>query len=215
LYNNNKLENWWDLFYNWDSAFINKKSLYFEKISEGKVFIKDYYFEKELVRQKWDDVADGYISIVDAKKIIRLDISDANISDLSGIEYFTNLEILMAGGNKINKVDVSKLTNLKELSFFGNQWLTEIDLSKNINLTNINFAANRLTSIDLSKNIKLKYIEISSNKLNSLDISKNLLLEGMNVSNNPNLKCIKVSPEQLPKINQNWETNATFLVDCK
>ena len=109
------------------------------------------------------------------------------------------------------------MTNLKELGFFGNQWLTEIDLSKNVNLTYINFALNRLTTIDLSKNIKLKIIEISSNKLTSLDVSNNLLLEGMNISNNPNLKCVKVSPEQLPKINQKWDTGGQipFLVDCK
>ena len=157
------------------------------------------------------------MSTLDAKRIQRLDISEANISDLSGIEYFTNLESLIAGKNKITKVDVSKLTNLKELGFFGNQWLTEIDISKNLNLTSINFALNKLTTIDLSKNINLKIIEISSNKLTSLDVSKNLLLEAMNISNNPSLKCVKVSPEQLPKINQKWDTGGQipFLVDCK
>ena len=217
LYNNNKLENWWDIFYQWDNASVKRKTLWVDSTTLNKFIIKDSFFEKELVRQRLDNLVDGFMSTLDAKRIQRLDISEANISDLSGIEYFTNLETLIAGKNKITKVDVSKLTNLKELGFFGNQWLTEIDLSKNVNLTSINFALNRLTTIDLSKNINLKYIEISSNKLTSLDVSKNLLLEAMNISNNPSLKCVKVSPEQLPKINQKWDTGGQipFLVDCK
>jgi len=215
LYENNKLENWWDVFYQWDSAFINRKSLWIDTNTLSKFIIKDSFFEKELVRQRLDNLVDGFMSSLDAKRVQRLDVSEANISDLSGIEHFTNLETLIAGKNKITKVDVSKLTNLKELGFFGNQWLSEIDLSKNVNLTYINFALNRLTTVDLSKNIKLKYIEISSNKLISLDVSNNLLLESMNISNNPNLKCVKVSPEQIPKINQKWESGAPFLVDCK
>jgi hypothetical protein len=215
IYNNEyKLSNWWDIFYNWDNTFTNNKTLWERMISTSKIAIKDKYFEEALIKKGIDDIVDGTVSTFNIERITSLDVSESNISDLSGIEYFKNLETFICMKNKVTSVDLTSLSNLKEISFFGNQWLTKIDLSKNLKLRSINFALNKLVSVDLSNNLDLTYIEISSNNLISLDISKNLNIEGMNVTGNPNLKCIKISKEQESKITSKWESGVPYSVNC-
>lgn len=214
-FQNNKLENWWDIFYNWDNTFSKNKSLVENTTSENAISIKDQNFEKALIAKGLDEKLDGFISGFNALRITRLDISESNISDISGIENFLNLEELYCGKNKIKDVNIRNLINLKILSFFGNQYLSSIDLTQNLKLKSINFAGNKLSEIDLSKNLDLEYIEISSNNLLNLDISHNLKISSMNITGNPNLKCIKISMEQLPKVDKSWESNAPFLTNCK
>ncbi len=209
-----KISNWWDIFYNWDNSYLNNKTLWDRSNVLSKISIKDKNFEAALIKIGIDDKVDGTVLAFNVERVTRLDISESNISDLSGIEYFKNLETLICMKNKVTSVDLTELTNLQEISFFGNQWLTKIDLTKNSKLKSINFALNKLTNIDLSSNLDLSYVEISSNNLSSLDLSKNLKIESVNVSGNPNLKCIKISKEQEAKINNKWEAGVSFSVNC-
>jgi hypothetical protein len=52
------------------------------------------------------------------------------VSDLTGLEAFTNLEYLYAGGNLITTIDVSANTKLKVLSAYGSP-VTSLNLSNN------------------------------------------------------------------------------------
>ena len=215
IYNNeSNLSNWWDIFYNWDNSYFSNKTLWERSNTLSKISIKDKNFEAALIKIGIDDKIDGTVLAFNIERITRLDISESNISDLSGLEYFKNLETFICMKNKVTSVDLTALKNLREVSFFGNQWLTKIDLSKNSKLTSINFALNKLTAIDLTNNLDLSYIEISSNNLASLDISKNIKIESMNVSGNPNLKCIKISKEQESKVNSRWEAGVPFSINC-
>lgn len=51
-----------------------------------------------------------------------------DIEDLTGIEYFTELETLDVGGNLLAEVDLSQNTKLKRLSL-DNNLLTSVDVS--------------------------------------------------------------------------------------
>jgi len=209
-----KISNWWDIFYNWDNSYLNNKTLWDRSNTLSKIPINDKNFEAALIKIGIDDKVDGTVLAFNVERVTRLDISESNISDLSGLEYFKNLETFICMKNKVSSVDLTELTNLQEISFFGNQWLTKIDLSKNSKLKSINFALNKLTNIDLSNNPNLSYIEISSNNLSSLDLSKNSKIESINVTGNPNLKCIKISKEQESKINSKWEAGVPFSINC-
>jgi hypothetical protein len=52
------------------------------------------------------------------------------VSDLTGLEAFTNLEYLYAGGNLITTIDVSANTKLKVLSAYGSP-VASVNLSNN------------------------------------------------------------------------------------
>lgn len=55
-----------------------------------------------------------------------LNVGKKGISDLTGIEYFTELKSLSCNNNNITSLDLSKNTALKSLSGYGNQYTIEI-----------------------------------------------------------------------------------------
>lgn len=111
------------------------------------------------------------------------------ITDLTGIEAFTNLSDFSAANNM----------------------LTSVDLSQNINLVEIRLSNNQLTSIDVSSLTNLIYLQLFNNPLTSLDVSNNLYLEtlilnnalltSIDVTNNPFLRQLEVSINQLISVN--------------
>ena len=56
--------------------------------------INDYSFEQQLINLGYDTTLDGQVTTQAIDTITSLDITDKNISDLSGIEDFTNLSKL-------------------------------------------------------------------------------------------------------------------------
>lgn len=118
----------------------------------------------------------------EADSVLELDLSDRSISDLSGIEYFHNLEKIYLSNNDIK--DVSPIANLK--------YLETIDLSNNkvfditplesssarkINIANQEILLNLLTIDNDSVSLKSPLICFSSLKIEMNDISHNGILE--------------------------------------
>ena len=87
------------------------------------------------------------------------------IKDLTGIQYFPNLEILYCYENQLTKLDVSKNTKLTVLSCGTNQ-LSSLDVSQNPALQRLNCYENNLTSLDVSQNTALEYLDASGNQIN-------------------------------------------------
>ncbi|GBU20992.1 hypothetical protein R80B4_00879 [Fibrobacteres bacterium R8-0-B4] len=99
-----------------------------------------------------------------------------DISDLSGIEYFTALEELNCGYNHLTALDLSNNTVLTSLACDSNQ-LTELDISKNPALKYLSCDGNRLTTLDVSNHTALEYLDCGRNQLTALDLSKNTALK--------------------------------------
>ena len=93
-----------------------------------------------------------------------------DITDLTGIEYFTNLKTLSCSENKITSLDLSKNTQLTRLTCQDNQ-LTSLNLSGITGLVMFYAQNNRLSSLDLSGNASLPMVHCESNNLASLDLS--------------------------------------------
>ncbi len=98
-----------------------------------------------------------------------LDISYKNISDLTGIKAFTDLETLFCNNNNLTALDVSGMS--LELLQCQNNVLTFLNLSGCNNLERVSCHNNQLSGIDLSGQNNLNYLAISNNLLTSLDIS--------------------------------------------
>ena len=94
------------------------------------------------------------------------------IADLTGIEYFTALQELYCGDNRLKKLDVSRNTSLYCLSCGGNR-LTKLDVSNNPELRYLKCDRNRLKELDLKKNKVLNWLICEYNQLKQLDVYRN------------------------------------------
>ncbi|NQY67581.1 MAG: T9SS type A sorting domain-containing protein [Flavobacteriales bacterium] len=110
-------------------------------------------------------------------------LASAGVSDLSGIEAFTNITTLSLKSNQVSSLNLSANTELTWLGCSDNL-LTSLDLSQNTKLIRLSSDTNMLTSLDLSNNILLEKLYCSYNSLTSLDLSNNPELEIIHCSNN-------------------------------
>ena len=115
-----------------------------------------------------------------------------NISDLTGIEYFTALTDLYCYDNQLTSLDLSQNINLT-LMCCGNNQITSLDVSQNTALTNLQCGNNQITSLDVSQNTALTVLLCDTNQLTILDVRNgNNTNMYLNAYTNPNLFCINV-----------------------
>ena len=142
----------------------------------------DANFQKYL-SENVDTNKDGSLSESERDAVTEINVQNARIKSLNGIQYFTQLVMLRCYNNQLTKLDVSKNIQLKYLGCYSNQ-LTELDVSKNIQLAVVVCWNNQLTKLDVSKNAKLMSLHCDNNQLKSLDVSKNAKLMSLHCDNN-------------------------------
>ena len=155
--------------------------------------IPDIKFEEKLIDLGLDTSMDGKVANTSIENVTILNISDSDISDLTGIEGFTDLTRLNCDDNDIERLDFTDNSNLERL-FCDNNSLVSIDVTNNIGLEHLYCSTNQLTSIDVTNNTSLKYFVFFGNQLTTIDISNNTILkyisadynelESLDVSNN-------------------------------
>lgn len=165
---------------------------------------------------EFDKDENGFVPITGKNKDIIAGIKTMNIdncypslTDLSGIEYFSNLEELYCSQLKIETLDVSSLKKLKQLDCSDNRYLTALNVSGLTNLEALYCDNTGLTSLDVSglenltqlwcsqsnslktlkfgENDKLTELRCSECNLSSLDVSSFTALETLDCSFNQNL----------------------------
>lgn len=193
--------------------------------------IPDVNFENKLITAGIDTgIADGKVLTSNISSLTTLNLDNSSITDLTGIEDFTSLEILKCSQNKLKSINVSQNKKLTELEVSENQ-LTTLDITSNVllkfldcqknqiinlNINNntalkkLNCANNNITSLNTSNNILLTSFGCHYNKITSLDISKNILLTEfvcvgnklttINVSKNPELNIFDCYENQITSI---------------
>ena len=142
----------------------------------------DANFQKYL-SENVDTNKDGSLSAAERDAVTEINVQNARIKSLNGIQYFTQLVMLRCYNNQLTKLDVSKNTQLKYLWCYNNQ-LTELDVSKNIQLAAVVCWNNQLTKLDVSKNMQMTILYCYNNQLKSLDVSKNAKLMSLHCDNN-------------------------------
>lgn len=144
------------------------------------------------------------------------------IKDLTGIEFFPELENLDCSENQLTQLDVSKNPKLKRLVCYENK-LTSLDVSGNTSLTELHCYTNQLTSLNLGENANLDILNCVVNRLTSLDLSGNAnltrlacssnLLTSLDVSNNPTLILLDCERNLLTSLDLSKNTELDTL-DC-
>jgi Leucine-rich repeat (LRR) protein len=139
-----------------------------------KTFVPDDNFENYL---ESNNLGDGIqlndsINSISIEMLMFLNVSNQNISDLTGIEDFIAIRELNCGSNQ----------------------LTSLDLSQNIYIDELECSFNQITYLDLSNNTELTKIYIDDNQLSYLDLrnGNNSNIIDFYASYNPNLTCINV-----------------------
>ena len=101
------------------------------------------------------------------KDIKLLDVSNSDLTDIYGIEEFTNIESLSIGHNNITDIEPLKyLIKLKELYMWYNK-ITDISCLKNSAIETLNIGYNNISDITvLYSMVNLKEVYIRSNNLN-------------------------------------------------
>lgn len=139
---------------------------------------------------------DGEIQKSEAEAVIEIlylsDVAKGKIQDLTGIEAFVNMKLLVCASNELTSLDVSMLSKLEEIVVMNNKITS---LKTHPNLLKITCNNNLFTGIlDLSKNVNLIYC---------------------NVNNNPNLETVCVPSLKQVTENDFYKTGITqWSEDC-
>ena len=157
-----------------------------------QTYVPDDHFEQALIDLGYDSgPLDNYVKTVTISKITDLDVTNKNISDLTGIEDFTSLVSLQCNANRLTSLNFSNNAKLRYLFCNYNQ-LTSLDVTKNSALTKLDCTLNQLTSLDVSKNTFLTNLMCSTNPLSNLNLSQNINLQGVSCASN-NLTSLDIS----------------------
>ncbi|HLV14790.1 MAG TPA: T9SS type A sorting domain-containing protein [Xanthomarina sp.] len=183
--------------------------------------IPDPNFEQALIDLNIDtNGLNGNILNSDASVVYYLNVSQNFISDLTGIEAFTNLKTLDCSANNLVGLDVSQNTKLYELNADDNQ-IANIDLSLNTKLKWVWLSSNSLSSIDVSNNLLLEELGVNLNYLTELEVSNNINLEhlgcysnnltNIDLSNNSALKVLHIGVNNLNTLDVSQNTSLQTL----
>lgn len=170
-----------------------------------------------------DSNEDSEIQISEAQAITKIIISESNslvITDLSGIEYFTNLKELYINGQNISLINLTGLGKLESFSV-NESHTVSINTSDAYALRYIDCSNNQIISLDLSNNNSLESLIAIHNQLTEIDISNLSYIKFLDCSNNnltslnasglADLKNIRCSDNTLISINLTGLTNLNEL----
>lgn len=101
-------------------------------------YVPDDNFEQYLIDQGFDsEPLDNYVPTANIKNRTTVDLSNLNVTDLTGIEDFKALEFLDVSNNNLNVLHVSTNTSLTDLNV-SNTLISSLDVSYNDSLTYLN-----------------------------------------------------------------------------
>ena len=149
-----------------------------------QTYVPDDNFEQALINLGYDNVLDDSVLTANISSVTLLDVNNKNISDITGVESFTSLELLNCWGNNFPFLDLTNLISLKEL-YCGSNPFTSIDLSSNSELEILQCNYNQITSLDLSYNYQLRILDCGASQLTALDLSNNTMLTDLVCAENP------------------------------
>lgn len=130
-----------------------------------------------------DANADAEISYSEALTVEGLDFGYANITNLEGLQYFTNVKAISTYYANFPVFYQPTLINLEHLSLLnavGTTSLTSVNVSPNLSLKKFQCASDVITSLNFSANTQLREISIYCPSLTSFNINNLVNLKSLN-----------------------------------
>ena len=155
-------------------------------LSAQITFIPDSIFEEHLINLGYDNLHNGWVLTDSVSSIDTLIISgypNFEISDLSGIEDFYNLQYLDCSKNNIDTLNINTNTTLKYLDCYDAS-ISELIIDNLNSLSTLDFSFNNLTNVNLSGNPGLTHLNCIRNQLSNLNLSNNTFLASLKCGDN-------------------------------
>ncbi len=130
---------------------------------------------------KIDTNNDGEIQESEALQVSYIEVTNANIFSITGIDKFLNITSLECEYNHLTTIDTSVLTSLLGLYCSNNQ-ITSLDLSNNINLESLYVRQNFISTLVLPNSLTV--LSCANNNITNLDISQCINLTDFYCENN-------------------------------
>ena len=159
---------------------------------------------------------DGKLSELEKNAVKFIDVRNSNfdsskdITDMTGIGYFTALETLYCGYNRYLKtLDLRNNTRLTVLDCYQNSGLQSIDLTGCIALKTFGCKLTGLSSVYLGNNTALESLDCTLSRIDSLDLSNNpelkilhtsSLITSLDLSNNTKLNVLYCNNSKLTSL---------------
>ena len=196
-------------------------------LAQQQTYVPDNWFESYLENNGMGNGilndSSVFTSAIDTVSILDVSMyagSAVGIFDLTGIEDFTSLTILLCHYNLLTSLDVSQNTELTILLCNYNL-LTSLNVSQNTALTILVCDDNQLTSLDVSNNTSLTKLVCEDNFLTSIDVSNNTYLDTLScrynqltyldVSQNGNLSLLSCESNYLTNLDVSQNTSLQSL----
>ena len=144
------------------------------------VFIPDANFKAKLIALGVDTNADGNIQQSEATGVFSLDVTNSNIADLTGIQYFSNLNSLDCSNNQLTSLNVSNFI-FNTFKCTGNA-LTSL-IANNTRAFQFYCDSNNLTTLDLSTAI-INQLYCNNNQLSNLIMTNSSISFELHCDNN-------------------------------
>ena len=208
------------------------------------VNIPDANFKAKLISNGVDQDGDGQIQFSEAQFTQILHLDNANINDLTGIEFFGNLQeltfsynnilffptlscnglkVLVCRQNNMSSLDLTFIPNLEVLDCSENQ-IGSLDLSSLVNLNTLRCSNNVFSTLNLTGLSNLINLDITSNYFATIDLSGLSSLQNFDCNFNQliainfegltSLNNISIDNNQLNSISLTGLTNLNYL-SCK
>ncbi|MEH6538092.1 MAG: T9SS type A sorting domain-containing protein [Psychroserpens sp.] len=165
--------------------------------------IPDSNFEQALIDLGIDTESEinGVVLTENIESVDSLNIFNKGISDLTGIQDFSNLEVLNCANNVLTTIDISSNLLLRKLNCSSNA-LSILNVSINSSLEVLNCANNLITDeLVVSSNTILEELDCSTNQIEIINVSANSELQILNVSDNRLTSIILNSNSLLVELN--------------
>jgi len=170
-----------------------------------------------------DANSDGEIQLSEAQAIKLLTITEMTITDLTGLNSFSNLQKLNISNNQVSSLNMNTLTNLTTFSLFNMPALTSVNINSLTNLTTFillgipNINSLNITNLTNLNSLSVMYCGLTTLNVNGLSNLTELLCPGNQLTNlnglSPNLVKLDCSSNMLTSLNLTNLTNLAEL-DC-
>lgn len=99
-----------------------------EELTEQVILDEECFPDENLrnrIRELADTDADGTLSTEELEAVTSLDLSNQEISNLEGLQYFVNLEELDCSWNHLTREEVQPYMNIRKVSYYNNTYLVQ------------------------------------------------------------------------------------------
>jgi len=158
------------------------------------VDIPDPEFKQELIDAGVDTNDDQEIQVSEAESLDSLTLQNTAIFDLKGLEAFVNLIFLDLSINQFTTIDLTSNTKIRSLDCSSNYVLDTLKISSCLDLEKLYLSfTGPLSDLNLSNNINLKELDLEVSEISNLDLSTNINLEILNFYGVNNLNVLDLS----------------------